>query len=227
MTSPPPPPLGPDDDLTAAEYVLGTLPHAERQSFAARLRDEAALRAAVAAWEARLHPLAADYGEIAPPPAVWHRIETRLFRTQDRGAKARLWSGRMGRWILAGGGLALAAMLGWAVLRPLPAPVSQSGQVIATLQAEDLRIEARHDGQTLDIQRIAGPDAAPGRDYELWLIAPGAAPQSLGLLRGPALRLTRAAPPAGWVLAVSLEPLGGSPTGAPTGPVLGSVPIGG
>jgi len=60
--------------------------------------------------------------------------------------------------------------------------------------------------------------------FELWGIAGGGAPRPLGLLppdpgRATTLRLAQLPAP-GEVLAVSLEPPGGSPTGAPTGPVL-------
>jgi anti-sigma-K factor RskA len=63
---------------------------------------------------------------------------------------------------------------------------------------------------------------------ELWLIAPGEQPRSLGLIeaarpihvRVPAGLIGRVAPQSS--LAVSLEPPGGSPTGLPTGPVVAS-----
>ena len=78
---------------------------------------------------------------------------------------------------------------------------------------------------SIDLTRLAGEPAA-GRDFELWLIEGGNAPRSLGLLpdSGPA-RITL--PPSlasrlsgGATLAISDEPVGGSPTGAPTGAVL-------
>ena len=61
---------------------------------------------------------------------------------------------------------------------------------------------------------------------ELWLIPPGDKPHALGLLRAdrtvtitiPAALIARTTSNA--VLAVSLEPPGGSPTGQPTGPVI-------
>jgi anti-sigma-K factor RskA len=70
--------------------------------------------------------------------------------------------------------------------------------------------------------------AADQRSYELWLIPPGDRPHSLGLIEpGRPVRLT--VPPAlvarattDAVLAVSVEPPGGSPTGQPTGPVIAS-----
>jgi anti-sigma-K factor RskA len=64
------------------------------------------------------------------------------------------------------------------------------------------------------------------RVLELWLIAPGDKPRSLGLIDAnrpihiklPTDLVQRVAADA--TLAVSLEPPGGSPTAAPTGPVI-------
>jgi anti-sigma-K factor RskA len=61
----------------------------------------------------------------------------------------------------------------------------------------------------------------PGKDLELWLVEPGARPRSLGVLPSSGKRFDLpASPPAQSQLLVSLEPAGGSPTGAPTGQVL-------
>src|SRR5687767_11202980 len=67
--------------------------------------------------------------------------------------------------------------------------------------------------------------------YELWMLPEGRAPVSLGLLPGTgnaALPLDAEALAVlaqTMTLAVSLEPAGGSPTGAPTGPVLFTAPL--
>jgi anti-sigma-K factor RskA len=107
-----------------------------------------------------------------------------------------------------------------AVLVMLP-PVTPA-PVIATLASTDapLRYEAAYADGALIVTRVAGTPAPAGQVHELWIIAPDSAPVSLGLLAEASLTITAAKPPAGWVLAVSLEPAGGSPTGAPTGPVL-------
>jgi anti-sigma-K factor RskA len=75
--------------------------------------------------------------------------------------------------------------------------------------------------------KVVGAAAVPaGKSLELWMLPDGSAPKSLGVIPGsgvgrvllPALPdIALARVPA---LAVSLEPAGGSPTGAPTGPVL-------
>jgi anti-sigma-K factor RskA len=69
--------------------------------------------------------------------------------------------------------------------------------------------------------------ATPKRSFELWLLrSGGAAPMSLGLISHAAptrVPWQEDFPTSGLVddsLAVSLEPEGGSPTGAPTGPIL-------
>ncbi len=198
-----------EDRDIAGEYVLGTLPHADRLAFAARLKVEPALRALVAEWEERLADLNDAYDESSAPDLL-PAIEARLFPKPTR------------RWPLWLGGLATATavFLGALVLPPLLAP--DAPPVIATLGEPNaaLRFEAHYDGRDLILRRVAGTPPPPDRAHELWLIAPGAAPVSLGLIGAEPLRVAHAPPPKGWTLAVSLEPAGGAPGGAPTGPVL-------
>jgi anti-sigma-K factor RskA len=67
--------------------------------------------------------------------------------------------------------------------------------------------------------------AEQSRSLELWVVpADGSAPRSLGLVRADGATVLTAALPVearGAALAISREPAGGSPTGAPTGPILG------
>ena len=77
-----------------------------------------------------------------------------------------------------------------------------------------------------DELRAARPVVAgPLQSYELWVIPEGGAPISLavlgqldGTLRVPEGHVERLRK--GALLAISVEPAGGSPTGAPTGPVI-------
>jgi anti-sigma-K factor RskA len=74
-------------------------------------------------------------------------------------------------------------------------------------------------------------DLPAGKTHELWALPEGGAPVSLGVLPHTGERrviLTaaqRAALSNSKQIAVSLEPDGGSPTGAPTGPVLLVAPL--
>jgi anti-sigma-K factor RskA len=99
--------------------------------------------------------------------------------------------------------------------------------LIAMLQAKDASLTyqaAFQDGQ-LEVERVTGEAAPFGLVHQLWVIEPGGVPISLGLLETANLRLAYPVPPNGSVIAISVEPAGGSPTGAPTGPVILSAQI--
>lgn len=204
------------DDGLAAEYVLGTLPRIDRAAAAARARSDVRFAARIADWEIRLAPLNEGYAPVRAPRTAWPQIEARIF-----GAPAP--RSRLGRWSLLAGlglgaGLAAAVVLTvLPVLRPIPEPVL--AELVA--QGSELRVLARFEPRfgVIHVTRTAGPPAPAGQDYQFWVIAEGGAPVPLGLLREGELAAATALPP-GTVLAVSLEPEGGSPTGQPTGPVL-------
>ena len=200
-----------EDDALAAEYVLGVLDLSERLAVEERLKTDAAFAAQVSAWVAHLAPLNEAYASVPVPPDLLPRIESRLF--PKAAALHRGW-----RLWLAGAVTASVVGIGVFLLMPQSAP----GTVIASLASEGAALvyEARHDGTSLSVTRVAGTPAPDGQTHELWVIAPGAAPVSLGLLGSDPLDVEYPRPPAGWVLAVSVEPAGGSPTGAPTGPVI-------
>jgi anti-sigma-K factor RskA len=105
-----------------------------------------------------------------------------------------------------------------------------SSRLVAVLQQEPtapaflLTVDPQN--RTMTVRRVTGI-ADQGRSYELWLIPnDDPKPRSLGLV-GADEFTTRPLPPDFDVAAVraasyavSLEPAGGSPSGAPTGPVL-------
>ena len=202
-----------DDDLLAAEYVLGLADAPARAIAEVRVKRDPQFAAAVAAWENRLGGLNDGYDD-APAPNLLPQIEARLFpvaRLPKRG------------WFRLAAGAAVAASLAVAVVvTQTPTPPA----VLATLTGAGLTYEVRSDGQRLQITRVAGTAAPDGQVHELWIIAPGAAPVALGLLGDAPLDVTYPTPPAGWTMAVSVEPSGGSTTGTPTGPVILTAEIG-
>lgn len=201
----------PEPEATAADYVLGTLPAADRAAAEARIARDPAFAEAVARWQAHLAPLNDGYAEVPPPREVFARIEARLHGSPARRPRWRI--------PFLGGALAAMAIALVLTLAPLTAPPAN---LAATLAGEDLTLAAAYAGETglLTLVRTAGPEPAAGQAYEVWKIDETEVPASLGLLREgpvpvPGLK-------AGDILAVSLEPAGGSPTGQPTGPVLAS-----
>lgn len=218
------------DKALAGEYALGLLSPDEVAAFEARLVTDVQLRAAYADWAEDLAMLTDRIEPVAPPPDTFRRIEVRLFGRPSRRA-GPVWM-RWGLGVAAAAGLAVAVGLGTGMLDrgPMPPdnPIYQ-----AELAAEDrsLVVAAAYDaGQgRLFVERQQGGPRA-GRALELWVIAGEAAPVSLGVLP-EAARADLDVPPAlrgrldGALLAISDEPPGGSPTGAPTGDVLAAGPI--
>jgi anti-sigma-K factor RskA len=210
--------LPPDaaDDVLAAEYVLGVLDLAERLAVERRIATDAPFASRVTAWENRLAGMNEAFAPAPPPADLLPRLERRLFA---RAEKARP------RWFGWLAGALTAAVLVLAVYAVLP---GRQAALLVTLATTDqsLVYQAAFRGAELTVNRVTGAAAPEGQVHELWIIAPDAAPVSLGLLGAAPLSIAYPEPPAGWVLAVSVEPAGGSPTGAPTGPVILTAEIG-
>ncbi len=212
--------LSEEDDLLAAEYALGVQDSETRATLEQRIRRDPLFAAAVADWEDRLGGLNDGFAAVAAPDLL-PQIETRLF---PRTAPVARWRfGRRGFAIgaLSAAVLAVAVVLTVIPVRPPLAPL------LTTLVAADLVYEVRSDGDSLQITRVSGSPAPAGAVHELWLIAAGAPPQSLGLLADAPLQVDYTAPPAGWALAISVEPAGGAPRGLPSGPVIATQLIAG
>lgn len=201
-----------EDDALAAEYVLGVLDLSARIAAEARLNAEPAFAERVARWEADFAPLNAAYPETPPPADLLPRIEARLF---PQPVRRRL------TWLRFLGGTVTAGAIGAAVLVALPRINPPTGPTATlTAEAQPLVFAASYADGTLRLEQTAGEPAEAGRVYEAWLIVGDAAPVSLGLIDGRAVELPLSDLVQGSVLAVSLEPAGGSTTGAPSGPVL-------
>ena len=138
------------------------------------------------------------------------------------------------RWLALGStGLLAASLAAVAVLVATPAPTPMPAMMASVASADGASlVTAVFDPATGRAMLMPSDMTMPeGRVPELWLIPEGKAPISLGLLQpGHPLRieLRRSDMPKGMMqpgaatLAISAEPLGGSPTGQPTGPVMGT-----
>jgi anti-sigma-K factor RskA len=206
-----------DDVAQAGEYVLGVLDAPARAAVEARKKADAGFAALVTGWEKDLAGMNDGFAEV-PAPDLMPQIEARLFGVvapAPRGAKGWLW-----RFVLGAVAAGAFAVLVLTVLSPLQAPMAPVLTATLVAEGQPLVFAASWDGGELVVRRTSGDAAPTGQVQELWLIADDQAPVSLGLLDTVELRRPLDALPEGAVLAVSLEPAGGSPTGAPTGPVL-------
>lgn len=217
-----------DVDLIAGEYVLGTLSQNEHNAFQRRLLTDPAAVAAVASWQARLSPLLLAIPETAAPPALWNRIEAGSAPANDNRS-VRRWQAATAAAALVAlvtSGLALrppAATQAPPGTRSAPSPLFQSVAALSETGGAPALL-VTYDKATRSM-RVMPVDVAPrpGHSLELWVIAGKAAPKSIGLMReGGATALGRMAIDMAQdnVIAVSVEPEGGSPTGLPTGPVI-------
>jgi anti-sigma-K factor RskA len=210
----------------AAEYVLGTLRGGARRRFERWRGDSPQIETRCRWWEDQLMGLARNVPPVQPPARVWSGIEQRL--ALERAPRAR-WTRQLA--IAAGIVLvaALAALWYWpggpfarpnAVASIAPAGGSTVWQVEVFARAGRLVARAER-----------APPVAVGRDYELWALPAVGSPVSLGLLprSGEVRRVLSArqqqALTGSMRVAVSIEPVGGSPTGLPTGTIAFVAPL--
>jgi len=215
-----------DDEALAAEYVLGLLTPDEARAFEERMAFDPDLRMAYARWAGHFTGMADEIAPVAPPAALKARIDAELHPTPARSGRSRT------IWGVLAGLAAIVAIVIAVQLRTPQGPAFAPGYSAEIAAADrSLVIEAAYDAGTgqLRLDRTTG-GAAAGRALELWLIAGSNPPVSLGVL--PASSTAAIDVPAdlreafaGGTLAVSDEPPGGSPTGAPTGRVLAAGPI--
>jgi len=213
-------------DRLAAEYVLGTLRHRARRRFERWLLSPQ-VGALVKAWEERLAGLEPRLTPVTPPAAVWNGIENKLDLRRFQRAPAM-------RWLAIAASLLFFTVVGVFLTRAPEQPQLASTQRSA-LQSESQTIywnvEVLGDHQELNLHVSTVHELPAGKVHELWALPEGGAPVSLGLMphtgdHHRVLNATqRAALASSRQIAVSLEPEGGSPTGAPTGPVLLVAPL--
>jgi len=218
-------------DRLAAEYVVGTLRGHARARFDALQRYDPELRRIVAEWEARLTPLSAAAGEIAPPARLWHAVAKRIAGAA-RGAGA---SGGLAFWRgLAVTSTAFVLILATFIgVAPRPEPPMAMVAVMNDDKGQPALVvswppmKATRDPYVRIKVVQEHPVMAPGTTWEMWML-PGSteAPVSLGLISTDSDQTMKLRPAlasrmeGAWGLAMSVEPKGGSPTGAPTGPVI-------
>lgn len=239
------------DDLRCAEYALGVLDAAARREVEQQMQSDPRIAAQVEQWQQRLAPLAEEIGGVAPADYVWAHIvaalnlsatnvarDTRTARPRERTG---LWNNlRLWHWIgVSASAVAAACLIALFVLprQPSTPTAIQQGYMVASIQQNSgvagwtATMDLQH-GRMIVVP--ASPAALPsGKAPELWLIPPGKKPIALGVIGSnksttvtltPALLAQLSAKA---LLAVSVEPPGGSPTGQPTGPVIAKGAISG
>lgn len=231
-----------DPDMLAAEFVLGLLEGRDLADAQSRLVRDERFQAEVAAWSRLTASWLDEFSPQAPPQSAWAGIENQLGRVRTEPTNVVPLRKRLIFWKgLAAGTSAIAASLALVlVLGPGPTPEPRSSQetrvgdspMVAILESEGrgAAMLATWDSvqRKLIVAAASAEPAASGRSHELWMIPADGKPRSMGVM--PERSMVTLEIPAvmandlteGVTLAVSDEPVGGSPTGSPTGPVLAS-----
>ncbi len=217
-----------DRDVMAAEQALGLLAGDDRAAALRRQLAEPDFAREVERWRDRFAALFASIPAIEPSAALGRRIEARI---DGRLSLA----GRWWRPTAIVSSLAAASLLGVVLLRPdptvgpTPAVQPTPAPLVAafSLPGRDMPVVAVYDARAGRLTMPGPMDIPAGHDAQLWAIAGTNAPQPLGLFHAAGTDIVadaKAAAPfaPGTTFAVSIEPVGGSPTGAPTGPVIAS-----
>ena len=216
------------DAIAAAELALALLEGRELREAEQRRREDPSFAAEVERWERHFETWFRDWPDAEPPASAREALlrATGTLAANDNPAS---------RWQIATaltGTLAAFALLFslQQLNRPMVASDDQPRRILAAaLTASDgvTKMPAVIELAAHRLRMPNGLDVPRGRSAQLWLVTGKGAPAPIGILRPSAdgmsaELLASKAIPAGSVLAISIEPVGGSTTGKPTGPVVAS-----
>jgi anti-sigma-K factor RskA len=213
-------------ELLAGEYAMGLLPPRARARFERLMAGDAELQRLVADWQERLAPIDRGAPPVTPPRRVWRAIEQGTLQRSFQPPQGSGWLSSLAFWrgFAAAAAAIAAALVIYIALGPVPTRTPTLLAVLTDTNGTPAFIASRTERTgNVAIDLVRPQDLAAQKSFELWAIA-GGPPKPLGLISAtpgkPLVVPASAIGAAGTVLAVSLEPEGGSPTGLPTGPVL-------
>ncbi len=214
-------------EALSAEDALGTLHGSAYRRWQRLCKTDNELGNQVAGWEQLLAPMAHWLPETPVPEQVWTGVERALFAapTPIRNTSRMRWVGII---------LAMAASLSLWLALPTASPIITTPtlqlQALSILSSEHeatrWQLSKRGDGQ-LSISSSEAWQQPANRSLQLWAIDAGGTPHSLGVINlvNQTATLTLNAKQLAQlasvtVFAISDEPLGGSASALPSGPVL-------
>lgn len=218
----------------AAGYALRALSPEDEKAFEIARRQHPEWEHHVTADATAAALLAETTGEVAPPPGIREALLAQIADPPSPGQpapKKRRWRGR--HWFALAASFALLAGAGGVavfVSQQVAAPASVVAlneiEAAPDAQAETVPIAGggeatAHWSETVGKVVLVSQGLPPITDdnsYELWFVRDGT-PISAGVFAaddGEATALLSGAMESGDVIAVTVEPAGGSPTGQPT-----------
>lgn len=222
-----------DMAVYAGEYVLGVMDDAARATFEARLATDAELRRLVAIERERFLELDLTTDVGAPSATLWRRVEnsiadpasnvvdlnTRISSAEGRPSRRGFWKGFAAASVLG----VIATGVAYMQAAPLPPRLVV---VLLNDQAQPVSIVEAVDDRRIRVLPLTEIDVPNNRTLQVWTLpGPATGPVSMGLLETVRATLlegpTLPTPRPDQLYEITLEPAGGSPTGRPTGPIIG------
>ena len=168
-------------------------------------------------WEDNLMHLGKGLRPIRPPPHVWLGIRARLnLSRRDRKSRGRSWAVAASVLLIVG----LSAVLYWRSIEP--GRMTAVAMIASPAGTELWEVDVYRDSGRVVMRTGQVPAHPAGRDFELWALPAGGNPVSLGVMPagGTAERtltdVQKQALANSAQVAITVEQLGGSPTGKPT-----------
>ena len=211
-----------DDNMLAAEYVLGLLEGADLERAKSRLATDRAFVQLVSGWEAEFVTLTDTLEPQQPPAALKAALLARMFPQAPRAP----WWQRV--WLWQAVSAAFLVVLAFLFITPLSTPSGPLYTAEITAAEGDFRVIAVVDKAANEVILTKLSGTAPaGRILQVWAHGPDAPALSVGLWpEGDTARLPLppiiAAVRGTLTLGISEEPPGGSPSGSPSGRVFGT-----
>lgn len=211
-----------NDDFLAAEFVLGVLDEPMRAQLARRMTADADFAQQVTHWQKAFSGIDVTTQDVTPAPDVWWAIQrdinqTPLAAVAPPRSRPTAWVG----WALA------AALAGVLVFTYVTKPEQASPmQPVAVLNGarpgEQFVVSVNKSASMIQVSAL-NVTLPQNKNLQLWLIKGSHPPRSLGLITrttGNAFTLGTESLDNQSVLAISLEPVGGSKRAGPSGPVI-------
>ena len=222
------------DEILAGEYVLGVLLPEARRNVEHRMARDRAFARIVKRWKADIAALKDDDVDVIPMQARLRRIERQPDLAQRPASRMLSLWGSAAFWrIMALGALAVAAAALIPRVAPVATPQKQSAQLgELAVPSTQLALLVSYDADSGQLSLgPVGAGLTADNVLQLWIVTTDGRQQSLGTLERDSQGTIKV--PAelqgrldsGATLMISLEPMGGSTTGLPTGPVVATGPI--
>ena len=228
-----------DEGSLAAEFALGLLEGEERARAEQRMASDADFARDVARWRGRFATLNEETTDRMPPSGLWARIEAALNGSASANdnvialrRERTIWRSATAAMTAVAAALALILLLQprptVTPIAPQPAASAPMVAIVGGDAAAKVVVSWEPSAKRM-IVAVAGNLPVDARhSHELWVIPADGKPRSLGVLgtsKQAHMQLANALADLlqqGATIAISVEPKGGSPTGAPTGPVVAS-----